>query len=182
MKRQGIAPPRTRPVQRPWVGCPRIRPKGWSDPGKARSVATPRKPRCKMTPKPLRDRRPDAIPTTTCRTSCRFWLGLVQARVEQCRVQSLCRADIDRRNPPGCPPPPQAAGWRETEKPFPNPKHHMRQDNMLAVSLTGRVHVNLADFLPNGRVYPWIGDRAETPDISPDTHEIFQNVSIISNT
>jgi hypothetical protein len=53
----------------------------------------------------------------------------------------------------------------------------MRQDNMLAVSLKGQVHVNLADFSPNGRVYPWIGDRAETPDVSPIAREIFQNVS-----
>jgi hypothetical protein len=53
----------------------------------------------------------------------------------------------------------------------------MRQDNMSAVSLKGQVHVNLADFSPNGRVYPWIGDWAETPDVSPVAREIFQNVS-----
>jgi hypothetical protein len=53
----------------------------------------------------------------------------------------------------------------------------MRQDNMLAVSLKGQVHVNLADFSPNGRVYPWIGDRPETPDISQKDRAIFQNVS-----
>jgi hypothetical protein len=53
----------------------------------------------------------------------------------------------------------------------------MRQDNMLAVSLKGQVHVNLADFSPNGRVYPWIGDRPETPDIPPVDREMLQNVS-----
>jgi hypothetical protein len=58
----------------------------------------------------------------------------------------------------------------------------MRQDNMCAVSLKGQVHVNLADFSPNGRVYPWIGDWAETPDVSPDAREIFQNVSVFSDT
>jgi hypothetical protein len=58
----------------------------------------------------------------------------------------------------------------------------MRQDNMLAVSLKGQVHVNLADFSPNGRVYPWIGDRAETPDVSPIAREIFQSVSVFSDT
>jgi hypothetical protein len=57
----------------------------------------------------------------------------------------------------------------------------MRQDSMLAVSLKGRVHVNLADFSPNGRVYPWIGDWSETPDISSVNHEVFQSVSIISD-
>jgi hypothetical protein len=53
----------------------------------------------------------------------------------------------------------------------------MRQDNMSAVSLKGQVHVNLADFSPNGRVYPWIGDWAETPDVSLAAREIFQSVS-----
>jgi hypothetical protein len=57
----------------------------------------------------------------------------------------------------------------------------MRQDNMFAVSLKGQVHVNLADFSPNGRVYPWIGDRAETPDVSSAAREIFQNVSVFSD-
>jgi hypothetical protein len=56
----------------------------------------------------------------------------------------------------------------------------MRQDNMCAVSLKGQVHVNLADFSPNGRVYPWIGDWSETPDVSPNAREIFQNVSLFS--
>jgi hypothetical protein len=58
----------------------------------------------------------------------------------------------------------------------------MRQDNMLAVSLKGQVHVNLADFSPNGRVYPWTGEWAETPDIPRNDREIFHNVSNNSNT
>lgn len=36
--------PEARPVQRPWDGCPRIHPKGLSDPGKARSVTAPQDP------------------------------------------------------------------------------------------------------------------------------------------
>jgi hypothetical protein len=56
----------------------------------------------------------------------------------------------------------------------------MRQDNMFAVSLKGQVHVNLADFSLNGLVYPWIGDRPETPDIPRLARNMFHNITKIA--
>jgi hypothetical protein len=48
---------------------------------------------------------------------------------------------------------------------------------MVAVSLTGQVHVNLAVFAANGIIYPWICSGLETPDLRVNTHDILQNVS-----
>jgi len=52
---------------------------------------------------------------------------------------------------------------------------------MSGLSLKGHVHVNLADFFPNGPAYPWIGERQETPDIPRNDREIFLNNSVIVN-
>lgn len=48
---------------------------------------------------------------------------------------------------------------------------------MVAVSLTGHLRVNLADSSPNGCIYPWIGERPETPDLRSDDREVFQYIS-----
>jgi hypothetical protein len=50
---------------------------------------------------------------------------------------------------------------------------------MLAVSLTGQVHVNLAVFAANGCIYPWIGAGPETPDLAHGYHAILQYISNI---
>jgi hypothetical protein len=47
----------------------------------------------------------------------------------------------------------------------------------MAVSLTGQVRVNLADSARNGCIYPWIGEKLETPDLPLCHRDLFQYVT-----
>lgn len=169
MKRQGAAPP-------PCLS-------GSAPLGKVPPHLTPRALLIRARPVPLPhpetadakrtfglwDKWPDAIPTATCLLRCRSGLRSGFPARRACRAEGSFAAEPDHERPRG----------RGSKKPLPKPKPSLKTVNMVAVSLTGQVHVNLAVFAANGGIYPWICSGLETPDLRIGTHDIFVNISNI---
>ncbi|MEY5038695.1 MAG: hypothetical protein RL472_1801 [Pseudomonadota bacterium] len=167
MKRQGAAPP-------PCLS-------GSAPLGKVPPHLTPRALLIRARPVPLPhpetadakrtfglwDKWPDAIPTATCLLRCRSGRRSGFPARRACRAEGSFAAEPDHERPRG----------RGSKKPLPKPKPSLKTVNMVAVSLTGQVHVNLAVFAANGIIYPWICSGLETPDLRVNTHDMLQNVS-----
>lgn len=167
MKRQGAAPP-------PCLS-------GSAPLGKVPPHLTPRALLIRARPVPLPhpeaagaqrtfglwDKWPDAIPTATCLLRCRSGLRSGFPARRACRAEGPFAEHPDRERPRG----------RGAKKPLPKPTPSRKTVNMVAVSLTGQVHVNLAVFAANGPIYPWICSGLETPDLRSRYHAMFQCIS-----